>query len=338
VPPLDVSTVGAYLASRCVVSDAGPVEVQPLSGGFINSVFRVTADGREYVVKQALAESSRTVLRAGIRRSEMEARAMVAIRRSLGPDCPIPEMLVHDTVAHVTVMSAAPRAAVLYQDELMAGRCHPAAARRVGAYAARLHERTGGDRSLARRFATNPGFALRDQTIRSVAGACPDLRDVLDTILDRDRAHASALVDYDITPKNILVHGDAVTKLDFECAKWGDPAFDVGLALAHFLLVAFSRPEATAVLVDEARAWYAGYTTHRAAAPDRGFVLRAKDYLAAMMLARSNGDLVFDFLDPHRAVVAVVARTLLDEPHDHMETVLERTAELIGAVAAVDQR
>jgi len=34
----------------------------------------------------------------------------------------------------------------------------------------------------------------------------------------------------------------------------------------------------------------------------------------------------------------VVARTLLDEAHDRMETVLERTAELIGAVAAVDQR
>jgi len=338
VPPLDATTVGAYLASCGVVAGARPVEVEPLSGGFINSVFRVTADGREYVVKQALAESSRTILRADIRRSEMEARAMAAIRRCVGTDCPIPEVLVHDPAAHVTVMTAAPRSAVLYQDELMAGRCHPAAARGIGAYAARLHESTGGDRSLARRFATNPGFALRDQTIRSVATACPDLRDVLDTILDRDRAQASALVDYDITPKNILVHGDAVTKLDFECAKWGDPAFDVGLALAHFLLVAFSRPELTAALVDEARAWYAGYTDHRAAAPDPGFVLRAKDYLAATMLARSNGDLIFDFLEPHRAVVAAAAGALLDEPHDRIEAVLERSAGLIPAAAAVDQR
>jgi len=337
VPPLDASTVGAYLITRGVVTGAGRVDVEPLSGGFINSVFRVTADGREYVVKQALAESSRTILRADIRRSEMEARAMSAIRRSVGPDCPIPQMLVHDSAAHVTVMTAAPRSAVLYQDELMAGRCHPAAARGVGAYAARLHESTTGDRSLARRFATNPGFALRDQTIRSVAATLPDLRDIIDTILDRDRAHACALVDYDITPKNILVHGEAVTKLDFECAKWGDPAFDVGLALAHFLLVAFSRPELTAALVDEARAWYTGYTDHRAAAPDRGFVLRAKDYLAATMLARSNGDLIFDFLEPHRAVVAAAARCLLDEPHDRIESVLERTAGLIPAAAGLDQ-
>ena len=338
MPPLDAGTVGAYLATCGVVAGTCPIEVEPLSGGFINSVFRVTADGHEYVVKQALAESSRTVLRADIRRSEMEARAMAAIRRSVGPDCPIPEVLVHDPAAHVTVMTAAPRSAVLYQDELMAGRCHPAAAHGVGAYAARLHESTTGDRSVARRFAVNPGFALRDQTIRSVAATLPDLRDIIDTILDRDRAHASALVDYDITPKNILVHGDAVTKLDFECAKWGDPAFDVGLALAHLLLVAFSRPELTAGLVDEARAWYAGYTDHRAAVPDPGFVLRAKDYLAATMLARSNGDLIFDFLEPHRAVVAAAARTLLDEPHDRVEAVLERTAGLIPAAVAVDQR
>jgi 5-methylthioribose kinase len=338
VPPLDVSTVGAYLFFCGLVADPGRLEVEPLSGGFINNVFRVTADGHEYVVKQALAESTRTVLRADIRRSEMEAAAMVEIRRFVGSDCPIPEVLVHDPDAHVTVMTAAPRTAVLYQDELIAGRCHPAAAHAVGAYAARLHETTGGDESLARRFATNPGFALRDQTIRSVGDTLPDLRDNLDTILDRDWAHASALVDYDITPKNILVHGDAVTKLDFECAKWGDPAFDVGLALAHFLLVAFSRPDLGAALVDEARAWYAGYTAHREAAPDPGFVVRAKDYLAAMMLARSNGDLIFDFLEPHRAVVAAVARTLLDEHHERMEQVLARAAGLIPAAAAVDQR
>ncbi len=311
------------MVARGLARAGEPIAVEPLSGGFINNVFRVTAGGREYAVKQGLLESSRTVLRADIGRVAMEAAAMEAIRRSVGPDCPIPTLIDHDPAAHVTVMTAASRSAVLYQDELMAGRCHPGAAFRIGAFAGRLHASTAHDRALAERFAGNPGFLLRDQSIRSVRNHCPDLGDAIDAILAADRLHASALVDYDITPKNVLVHGDAVTKLDFECCQYGDPAFDVGIALAHYPVVGFARPQLRAALLGEARAWYAGYAAHLGTSPGAGFVTRTRDYLAAMLLARSNGDLIFDFLQPHRAEVESVARRMLVAPLDGMHALLE---------------
>lgn len=322
-PLLDEAGVAAHVVARGLAGAGEAMTVEPLSGGFINNVFRVTVGDRAYAVKQGLLESSRTVLRADIGRMAMEAAAMEAIRRSVGDDCPIPTLIDHDSAGHVTVMTAAPRTAVLYQDELMAGRCHPAAAFRIGAFAGRLHVSTAHDHGLAERFAGNPGFLLRDQSIRSVRNHCPDLGDDIDAILAADRVHASALVDYDITPKNVLVHGDAVTKLDFECCQYGDPAFDVGVALAHYPVVAYARPELRAALLDEARAWYAGYAAQLAAPPDAEFVLRTRDYLAAMLLARSNGDLIFDFLQPHRAEVESAARRVLAAPLDGMDALLE---------------
>lgn len=320
---LDETSVAAYLRVRGIVAEGEAAVVEPLSGGFINNVFRVTAGGREYALKQALTESRRTVLHADIRRSIMEAQAMKVIKSSVGPDCPIPDVLYYDPANYVTVMTAAPRTAVLYQDELMAGRCHAAAAYQIGVYAGRLHRATTGKRSIARQFATNPGFELRDQSIRSAGTTHPDLQDALDTILTRDRQHATALVDYDITPKNVLIHDNNVTKLDFECVKYGDPAFDVGVALAHFLLVVFCAPRLRESLVGAARSLYLGYTEQLGAPPGPAFVRRVKDYIAAMMLGRSDGDLILDFLRPHRAAVNLVARRLLTTRLDDMEEVLQ---------------
>jgi Ser/Thr protein kinase RdoA (MazF antagonist) len=322
-PLLDEAGIGAHLVSRGIVGEGEALAVEPLSGGFTNNVFRVTVGEREYAVKQGLLESPRTVLRAGIGRTAMEAAAMEAIRRAVGAGCPIPTLVDHDPTGHVIVMTAAPRTAALYEDELMAGRCHPAAAFRIGAFAARLHASTAHDRSLADRFGGNPGFLLRDQSIRSVRTHRPDLGDAVDAILAADRIHASALVDYDITPKNVLVHGDAVTKLDFECCRYGDPAFDVGIALAHYPVVGFARPEMRAGLLDEARAWYAGYASHLGAPAGAEFVLRTRDYLAAMLLARSNGDLILDVLQPHRAEVESLARRVLATPLDGIDALLE---------------
>jgi 5-methylthioribose kinase len=54
---------------------------------------------------------------------------------------------------------------------------------------------------------------------------------------DRTFVHA------DFSPKNILVHRQGLTVVDFETAHAGDPAFDIGFFLSHLSLKAFrSRP------------------------------------------------------------------------------------------------
>lgn len=310
---LETAGVRPYLVEQGVLGPSDEAVVEPLSGGFVNRVFRVTAGDRSFVVKQGLAESERTLLRADVRRALMEAAAMQAIGELLGDDAPIPALLHHDPGNFVTVMTAAPRDAVLHEPELLAGRFHRRVPSLVGAYAARLHAVTRDNAEIRTRFADNPGFALRDQSIRSASRRNPDLTEHLASLLARNRAEASALVDADITPKNVLVHGDAITKLDFECTRWGDPALDVGIVVAHYVLIAFARPAWRDAVMGEAEGFLAAY--EQTAEPLPAAVLqRSCEYAAAMMLGRVDGDLVLEYAAPHRDPVNRLARRLLAAP------------------------
>ncbi|MGH2721386.1 MAG: phosphotransferase family protein, partial [Actinomycetota bacterium] len=239
--------------------------------------------------------------------------AMQAIGDLLGDHAPTPALLHHDPDNFITVMTAAPRDAVLYEPELLAGRFHAGVASRIGAYAARLHVATRDNADVRRRFETNPGFALRDQSIRSASFANPDLADRIASLLRRNREQASALVDADITPKNVLIHDGAITKLDFECAQWGDPALDVGIVVAHFLLIAFARPMWRGALVAETELFLSAYE-EAAGPPSSDDVRRFCEYAAAMMLGRVDGDLVLEYAGPHRDPVNRLARHLLAQP------------------------
>lgn len=310
---LDEQNLADYLLGRGLLDRRDGVAVRSLSGGYINNVFRVESAGRVYVVKQSFGAARRTILRADIGRGLMEVGAMKAIKNLLGVNAPIPTILDDDPDSYVSIMTPAPDDAVLYDTELLAGRFHPGTGRLLGTYAACLHEATGGSPEIARDFRDNPGFALRDQSIRSAAAANPDLAPLIETMLRRNSDEARVLVDADITPKNVLVHAGGITKLDFECAQWGHPAFDVGIVLAHFVLLGFARPASRGALLAEGRGCYEGYASIRAEARSPEFVSDVARYAGVMMLGRADGDFVFDYLVPYRpALRTLVAQLAVD--------------------------
>jgi len=304
---LDEQNLAEYLVGRGLFDRSDRVAVRTLSGGYINNVFRVEGAGRVYIVKQSFGASQRTILRADIRRGLMEVAAMKAIKGLLGAKAPIPTILDDDPDNYVAVMTSAPDDAVLYDTELMAGRFHEGTGRRLGVYAARLHEATMEAPDIARDFRHNPGFALRDQSIRSAAAANPDLAPLIERMLRRNADEARVLVDADITPKNVLVHDGGITKLDFECAQWGHPAFDVGIVLAHFVLLGFARPASRAILLAEGRGCFEAYASIRDEARSGEFVSDVGCFAGVMMLGRADGDLVFDYLVAHRPALRTLA-------------------------------
>ena len=337
---LDEGNVAAYLAGRGLVATGDDVTVQRLSGGFINNVFRAdigpaagTAPGA-LIVKQSLEVAQRTVLSAGIGRALAEVAAMKAIAAVIGADAPIPRIVDDDPANYVSIMTPAPDGAVLYDTELRAGRVHPGTGRRLGPYAGHLHARTEGRADVAVAFAANPGFELRDQTIRSVGAAHPDLVPLIDDALRRNRSEARVLVDADITPKNVLVHPGGITKLDFECTQWGHPALDVGIVVAHFILAGFARPPSRPfadALLAEAAAAYAAYAGLRPEASAPAFAADVALYAALMMLGRADGALVFDYLVPHRPRLRALADDLCAGPAGIDELLALASAALLPA-------
>ena len=342
---LDETNVAAYLTGRRLAAAGDTVVVRRLSGGYVNNVFRaevggrLTGDGERpdrgtaptvLILKQSLEAAQRTVLSAGIGRALVEVAAIKAIGAMLGGDAPIPSIVDDDPVNYVSIMTPAPDGAVLYDTELLAGRLHAGTGRRLGTYAGHLHARTEGRAEVAAAFAANPGFALRDQSIRSAAAAHPDLGPLIEEALRRNRDEARVLVDADITPKNVLVHDGGITKLDFECAQWGHPALDVGILVAHYVLLGLARPPVADALLAEAAAAYDAYAALRPEARSSAFAADVALYAALMMLGRADGALVFDYLVPHRPRLRALATDLCAAPRS-IDAILTLAAAARGS-------
>ena len=328
---LDDGNIARYLQGRGLVQPGDEVLVRRLSGGYVNNVFRAESGGRVWVLKQSLEAAQRTVLSADIRRGLVEVAAMKAIKAALGPLAPIPVVVDDDPAGYVSIMTPAPDDARLYDTEMLAGRFHPGTGARLGTYAAHLHARTEGRADLAAAFADNPGFALRDQSIRSAGPANPALAPLIDDALRRNRAEARVLVDADITPKNVLVHATGITKLDFECTQWGHPALDVGIIVAHFILLGFACPRWHEPLLAEAAGCYDAYAALRPEAHSPAFAADAGLFAGVMMLGRADGALVFDYLVPHRPRLRALAADLCTGVH-HPADLLARAASTLTAL------
>jgi hypothetical protein len=337
---LHEGNINRYLEDRGLIRPGDTVTVRRLSGGYVNNVFRAESrasanhrigtspsgsdaavrlkvsgrpsgtGGRVLVLKQSLEAAQRTVLAADIGRALVEVAAMKTISDLLGLLAPIPTILDDDPANFVSIMTSAPDDARLYDTELLEGRFHPGTGARLGTYAAHLHARTENRADIAAAFADNPGFALRDQSIRSAAPANPDLAPLIEAALRRNRSEARVLVDADITPKNVLVHAGGLTKLDFECTQWGHPALDVGIITAHFILLAFARPQWRDPLLAEAQHCYDSYATLRPEAHSPAFAADTALFAAVMMLGRADGALIFDYLIPHRPQLRALAAAL----------------------------
>jgi 5-methylthioribose kinase len=140
-----------------------------------------------------------------------------------------------------------------------------AAARRIGRFLGTLHAGTRGE-ALAERFRNDemrrlhgdhvfalpyrpndfplaPAVARRARAIWSDAA----LVSRIDASYERYLSTAAALVHADVQPTNLLLLGERVVLLDAEIAHVGDPAFDVGVFVAHLWLAAAARgPAASA--------------------------------------------------------------------------------------------
>ena len=84
------------------------------------------------------------------------------------------------------------------------------------------------DRSHFESLRLEPYYAY---TAKQVPAAASFLLQVVDETL----RHGDTLVHGDYSPKNILVHSGRLVLLDHEVIHWGEPAFDVGFSLTHFL-------------------------------------------------------------------------------------------------------
>lgn len=299
---------------------AGPNEdpaIVALPGGVSGDVFRVTFPDRTLCVKRALARLRVTAdWRAPVERVHNEV-AWLKFASQVDPNC-VPQVLGEDREGHLFAMTyLEPVQHPCWKTLMLAGTVEPDFARRVGATLGSIHAASAGREEIAQRFATHElFFALRlEPYLLFTAGMHPDRGGRLRAIADGIAAARVALMQGDISPKNILNGPQGPIFLDAETACYGDPAFDVAFCLNHLLLKAVLMPQHARRLAASFEALRGSYFDAVTWEDRAGLDRRTVAMLSAFLLARIDGKSPVEYLtsERHKAFVRAAARAFLAE-------------------------
>lgn len=282
-----------------LIGAAEPFTIEEFSGGVSCNVWLITAGGnRRFVVKQALAK-----LRVAANWQAPTARssAEIAWLRLVGGIDPaiVPKVLADDESRHMFAMDyLPPEFYPLWKRDLAGGRIDPVFARTVGAAMARIHRATADSEEVAAQFANQQHFhALRlEPYLLFTAERHADLADQLSGLAQSISTARIALMQGDISPKNILHGPNGPIFLDAETACYGDPAFDLAFCLNHLLLKCVWHPEYRSSYLACYCALVAAYCAGIAWENPETLERRATALLPALMLARIDGKSPVEYL------------------------------------------
>lgn len=289
-PPLDIEDaqqLADYLRRTGRIGADEPVHSRVLAGGVSNRTVLVEREcGEAWVLKQALSK-----LRVPVdwfcepERIEREALGMQALA-SVAPAGSITPLIFCDAAEHVLAMTAVPQPHLNWKSMLLEGDIDPDHFRQFGLLLRALesapHDPRFDDRSYFEVLRVEPYYSYAAQQV-------PEAVTFLNRLIERTRATRTSLVHGDFSPKNVLVYKGRLILLDHEVIHWGDPAFDVGFAMAHFLSKARHMPLHHDRLLDGAKTMLA----QLASLPD-GSVEHTLGCLLARVAGRSQLEYLSD--------------------------------------------
>ncbi len=316
--------------------------VVPLAWGVSNIVLRITpASGPELVLKQA-RERLRTRVDwfSRLERIWTEAALMRRLKPLL-PEGVVPAVLFEDRPNYLFGMEAVTADHSVWKAELLAGRVDALMTPRLAEILARIHRGTWGDDAFRREFSDRAVFdELRiDPFYRHTLRTHPDLTSPINALIEETYAITACLVHGDFSPKNILIHGDRLTLVDYETGHYGDPAFDVGFFLSHLALKGVRFRGRHAPYVQLIRDFIRHYSTAAEVRPQAtefdaaGVLRRTVGHLAGCMLARIDGKSPVDYLpdDRQRNLVRGYCRGLFLDSTVGLEAAVDCLADALAA-------
>jgi 5-methylthioribose kinase len=311
----DKETIAAALRRMDLLADGQSFAVNNLAGGVSCDVWHVkTADGREMVVKRALPRLRvEADWRAPTERASTEADWFAQVAQ-FDPRL-VPEVLGEDRAHHIFAMEYLPADThKLWKEELAAGRADAAFAARVGETLAHIHAATANREDVMHDFAHDTQFhALRlEPYLLHSAKAHPDLAPRIRTLADGVANARIALMQGDISPKNILIGPDGPVFLDAETACYGDPAFDLAFCLNHLLLKGVWHKKFKMAYLESFKALAETYLENVTWEEQDDIERRTAALLPALLLARIDGKSPVEYLtaEKDKTLVRDTARAL----------------------------
>jgi 5-methylthioribose kinase len=335
----DFDALRNYLERQGHISAGEPVLFRKLAGGVSNRTVLVAwADGHGWALKQALAK-----LRVDVdwfsspERIMVEAKALRWLNR-FAPPGTTPAFIFEDPASHLMAMDAIPEEHENWKTVLLSGRIVADHFQQFGLLLGAIHRRSSEAASeVCRAFADTSYFEnLRlEPYYLYTAERVPVAADFLKTLAQETLGHKHSLVHGDFSPKNTLLHQDKIILLDYEVVHFGDPAFDIGFAMTHFLSKAHHLPCQRTDLANASALFWQAYSKQIAPLHWAGSVEpRAVRHTLACLLARVAGKSPLEYLTASEAgrQREVVLR-LIAQPSNTINSLIEEFLEQIGAYA-----
>jgi 5-methylthioribose kinase len=301
-----------YLRRHRRVRDTESPRLTVLAGGVSNRTVLVERDaGPDWVLKQALAKLR--VAADWFSSPERIHREALGLRwlSQLAPAGSIPQFVFEDHEHHLLAMTAVPQPHQNWKSLLLRGEIDPEHVRQFGRLLAAIHHGAMARRAELEPVFRDTGFfeSLRVEPYYAFsARQTPAAGAFLAALIAETRATRQSLVHGDFSPKNILVREGRLVLLDHEVMHWGDPAFDLGFSLAHFLSKAHHFPAWRAEFARAAQLYWQSYD-------DRSCEERAVRHLLGCLLARVDGRSPLEYLGPaERQRQRAVVLRLMDAP------------------------
>jgi 5-methylthioribose kinase len=335
----DFDALRGYLTTRGCVKLGEAVSFKNLQGGVSNRTVKVAwADGRGWVLKQALAK-----LRVNVdwfsspERIGVEARALRCLNR-LAPPGTTPVFIFEDMPNHLMGMEAVPEEHENWKSALLSGRIISDHFEQFGLLLGAIHGRSSesgpevrnafSDTTYFENLRLEPYYLYAGQNIAEASSFL--------TALARETLHhKDSLVHGDFSPKNTLIYKNKLILLDYEVVHFGDPAFDVGFALTHFLSKAHHLPAERGRLASAAELFWQVYWegVHQLNWA-RELEPRVVRQTLGCLLARVAGKSPLEYLTPTEMVrQRETILTLIQNPPDKVSDLIDTFICKIGAYA-----
>jgi aminoglycoside phosphotransferase (APT) family kinase protein len=310
--------------------------IRNLAGGVSNRTVLVERpSGEAWVVKQALKK-----LRVAVEwysspeRIHREALGMRWLAQLAPPDTST-RLIFEDHAHHILAMEAVPQPHENWKTMLLAGNLQTSHVEQFGRLLGTIHrvayERRDqiaaafNDRSFFETLRIEPYYVYTWSQI-------PETAQFYDTLISETRARRLTLVHGDYSPKNILVYQDRLVLLDHEVIHFGDPAFDLGFALAHMLSKAHFVHNMRGAFAAAAGDYWRVYRAALGDAPwARDLEPRTVQHALGCLLARVAGRSVLEYMDGDgRARQRAATLALMQQPPMSVADLAERFVALLG--------
>jgi 5-methylthioribose kinase len=331
----DRDTIAAALHRMNLLAGGEAFTARVLAGGVSCDVWHVkTAGSREMIVKHALP---RLRVEAEWKAPAERASAEADWFRLVAEFDPriVPEILGEDRPHHIFAMEfLPPETHKLWKMELAAGHADAEFAARVGERLAHIHAFTANREDVMHDFAHDAQFhALRlEPYLLHTAKKHPDLAPRIRALSDGVAGARIALMQGDISPKNILIGPDGPVFLDAETACFGDPAFDLAFCLNHLLLKCVWHKKFKPAYLKSFAALADTYLENVTWEEPADIEARTAALLPTLLLARIDGKSPVEYLtaEKDKTLVRETARTMFAAKHSALDTIAMDWAAAIG--------